>query len=167
MVAVTGGHGWFAVEETQGHIGWIELQGTWLEMGCMRGVKSRVGAKCARKCGVNQGKGVEGDGGETPHDRGGRDDVLQRDVGQNQGNGWGPWAGTSPGDHLHRGGQRWRLLRPSRKQRLEAQHSTGKGEQNVTDYKWKCTTRHCDPSHTAVTNNQLLETQNPHRRANG
>lgn len=92
----------------------------------MRGVKSRVGAKCARKSGINQGKGfdeseqVERDGEETPHDRG-RDDVLERDVGQNQGNGWGPWAGTSPGDHFHKGGQRLRLLRPSRKQRLNIQ----------------------------------------------
>jgi len=117
------------VEGTLGHIGRFELQGTCLEMGCMCGVKSRVGAKCARKCGVNREKGFDEeeraeDTGDTLHDSG-RDGVLLGDVGRNQGNGSGPWAGTSLGDHLHTREQRWRLfVRPSRKPKLNIKKVT-------------------------------------------
>jgi hypothetical protein len=116
MAVVAGGHGWFAIEgRPLGHTGWFELERTCLEMDCMRGVKSRVGANCARK-----GKGFdeEGDGGDTLHDRG-RGDALQSDVGRNQGSKSGPWAGMSSGGHLHTRGQRWRLyVRPSTQSKL-------------------------------------------------
>ena len=51
-------------------------------MGCMRGLKARVGAKCVRMSGENQGKGfddserAEEDVGNRLHDSG-RDDVVQ------------------------------------------------------------------------------------------
>lgn len=83
------------MEGTLDHIGRFELQGTCLETGCMRGVKSVAGAKCARKCGVNQEKGfdeegqAEGDAGDTFHDSG-RGDVPLGDVGRTQGNRSGP-----------------------------------------------------------------------------
>lgn len=115
VAAVTGGYDWFAIEGV-----WFELQGTCLEMGCMRGLKARVGAKCVRMSGINQGKGfdeeerAEEGAGDMAHDRGRDDDVV---VGRNQESEWGPWAGMSLGDHLHTREQRWRLfVRPSRKQ---------------------------------------------------
>jgi hypothetical protein len=118
VAAVTGDYDWFAFEGM-----WFELRGTCLEMGCMRGLKARVGAKCVRMSGINQGKGfdeeerAEEGAGDTAHDRGRDDDVRWIDVGRNQESESGPWAGMSLGNHLHTREQRWRLfVRPSRKQ---------------------------------------------------
>jgi hypothetical protein len=90
-------------------------------MGYTRGVGSGLGAKCARKCGVNQEKGfdeerrAEEDAGDTLHDSG-RNGVLLGDVERNQENGSGPWVGTTLEDHLHTREQRWRLfVRPLKK----------------------------------------------------
>ena len=62
-------------------------------------------------------------------------------------------------DHLHRGEQRWTLDERPLIERETVRDRNGNNSN-------KCTTRHCDPSHTAVTNNLLLETLHLHRRTN-
>jgi len=71
------------------------------------------------------------------------------------------WArGSALGHHLHRGEQRWTLgERPLKERETKL----------VTEMEIivkKCTTRHCDPSYTAVTNNLCWKLSHPHRRAN-
>jgi hypothetical protein len=58
--------------------------------------------------------------------------------------------GFAQADHLHRGEPRWTLDGTPLRERETVCDRNGN---NI-----RCTTRHCDPSHTAVTNNLLLET---------
>jgi len=82
--------GQFAMAGTVVRIGWTELTGTCLDVGCMHYVKLRVGAKCTtRKSAANQGKEFgEEEGGEEEerlHDMD-RDDVELGVVVRNQRN---------------------------------------------------------------------------------
>lgn len=72
--------------------------------------------------------------------------------------GWARESGL--GHHLRRGEQRWTLdERPSQKRERERVDRNG----NIGK---RCTTRHCDPSYTAVTNNLCWKLSHPHRKAN-
>ena len=62
-------------------------------------------------------------------------------------------------DHLHRGEPRWTLDGMPLKQRETVCDRNGNNS-------IRCTTRHCDPSHTAVTNNLCWKLFHLHRQAN-
>jgi hypothetical protein len=84
-----------------------------------------------------------------------------REMGFGEEDGVVGWArGSALGHHLHRGEQRWTLderpLERRERQRVDRNGNIGK----------RCTTRHCDPSYTAVTNNLCWKLSHPHRRAN-